>query len=390
MQYLINFFQSYSVDLYVLLLFGTTVAIFIFLIRDRIFKFKISQDKNDYDKKKSMFFKLSTLALLILMSVLVCFDFFRGDPRYVISSEIVYIFGLIILLLLSDSVESLSIGNIITMKKEVKQKREEVKKLSTENSELRTQIVSIMNASISNQNRNQIILGIGERWLKDAKIEKANEEELTEENDATKDTIMDNKNDHVAEERIRFNKFEFLKRIEQLSIEKFAEKQGIVSNSIQHDVKFAERFSSGDPIMEQKIIFDGYIKRPLDELFVETICNFRSGQICYRLYYMISAIIQYAQINNKAAKLIILIPGLSEKWITKLLPYMNLQREIERIETIFKPAIKNGFLEIKVITSSLKPSTPISSQNFRIFFTSSRTNGLSIFKSACSMANKCI
>lgn len=349
MQYLINFFQSYSVDLYVLLLFGTTVAIFIFLIRDRIFKFKISQDKNDYDKKKSMFFKLSTLALLILMSVLVCFDFFRGDPRYVISSEIVYIFGLIILLLLSDSVESLSFGNIITMKKEVKQKREEVKKLSTENSELRTQIVSIMNASISNQNRNQIILGIGERWLKDAKIEKANEEELTEENDATKDTIMDNKNDHVAEERIRFNKFEFLKRIEQLSIEKFAEKQGIVYNSIQHDVKFAERFSSGDPIMEQKIIFDGYIKRPLDELFVETICNFRSGQICYRLYYMISAIIQYAQINNKAAKLIILIPGLSEKWITKLLPYMNLQREIERIETIFKPAIKNGFLEIKVI-----------------------------------------
>ncbi len=349
MQNFINFFQTYFGDLFILLLGVTTVVIFVLLLLYRIFKINLAKKLMDSGKKKSCFFKLVTSILFIMMVAFVLLDFFSSEPKFVVSSEIVYVFGLIILLLLSDSVESLSIGNIITMKKEVKQKREEVKKLTSENSELRTQIFSIMTASISNQNRNQIILGIGEKWLKGAEIEHANEEEITEENNATNDTIMDDKNVHIVEEKVRFNRFEFLRNIEQLTIEKFARNQSIASDSIQRDVKFAERFSSEDPIMDQKIIFDGYIKRPLEELFVETMSNFRSGQICYRLYYMISTIIQYARINNKAAKLIILIPSFSEKWSKKLLPYANFQREIERIEMIFKPAIKNGFLEIRII-----------------------------------------
>ena len=45
----------------------------------------------------------------------------------------------------------------------------QVEKLTNDNSELRTQMVSVMSASITNQNRNQVFLGIGEAWLKNAK-----------------------------------------------------------------------------------------------------------------------------------------------------------------------------------------------------------------------------
>ena len=70
--------------------------------------------------------------------------------------------------------------------------------------------------------------------------------------------------------------------------------------------------------------------------------------------------------------------------------YMDIAPEFGGMEAFLKVLEGAHQRDMKVITSSRKPSTPMSSQNFSTFFTSSRTRGLSMFRSGCLMANRCI
>lgn len=104
--------------------------------------------------------------------------------------------------------------------------------------------------------------------------------------------------------------------------------------------------------MESKLIYDAYLKRPLDELFIETVSSTPSPSINYRLYYMISMVVQYAQINNKSAKFILLVPQYPTMWAERILPHRKQEKDLERLQNTFQPAIKNGFLEVKIIEIS--------------------------------------
>ena len=348
---ILYFFQLYWLNFLIGILGIITGVIFIL----SIIKTDSKAIKMDIKKERSTFSKIAISIIFFVMLLFSATSFFAGSSRLTISNGIIYILGLMIFLIISDSIETFSIGNLITLKKEVENKKEEVKKLTSENSELRTQIVSIMSASITNQNRNQVFLGIGETWLKNARVEQTTSDDTTDDTTDEEQAVIENsENDNTnlnqsSTHMPPHNRSMFFRLSEEMLINKFTDKNEIDPNSVQQRVKISEHFTYSDPIMESKLVFDAYIKRPLDELFIETTQGTPHVHLIYRIYYMISAIIQYAQINNKAARLVILVPIFPDEWVSKITPHRNQIRDMERLENTFQPAIKNGFLEIKRI-----------------------------------------
>ena len=304
------------------------------------------------DKNRSRFSKIAIIVLFSIMTLFALFSFFGNKYGYSISTGIVYIFALMIFLLISDSVETFSLGNLLTLSKKVKEKEKEVDKLSSENNQLRTQIVSIATASISNNNHNQVIIDLS-KALKGVNIESAVEGDR-EKIEINQEAADNNEALSHSEKRYfsGYNRNLFVRITEKKAIEKFAVINGIDFSSIQTNAKFSEQFTYGNPIMEDRLVYDAYLKRPLDELFIESVHLTASIVMNYRLYYMISMVVQYAQINNKSAKMILLVPNYPEKWAERVLPNRNQQKDLERLKTIFQPAIRNGFLEIKEINFS--------------------------------------
>ena len=354
---ILYFLQLYWLNFLIGILGIITGVIFIL----SIIKTDSKAIKMDMKKERSTFSKIAISIIFFVMLLFSVTSFFASSSRLTISNGIIYILGLMIFLIISDSIETFSIGNLITLKKEVENKKEEVKKLTSENSELRTQIVSIMSASITNQNRNQVFLGIGETWLKNARVEQTTSDDTTDEEQvAIENAESDNTNSNQSSTHMSpYNKSMFFRMSEEMLINKFTAKNEIDPKTVQQRVRISEHFTYSDPIMESKLVFDAYIKRPLDELFIETTQGTPHVHLIYRIYYMISAIIQYAQINNKAARLVILVPVFPDEWMSKITPHRNQIRDIERLENTFQPAIKNGFLEIKRIEFNEKDCNEI-------------------------------
>lgn len=98
------------------------------------------------------------------------------------------------------------------------------------------------------------------------------------------------------------------------------------------------------------VIYDAYVKRPMDELFIEISANMSSRILFdFRLYFMISRVFYYSQANKVKAKMILVLPKFSDAYIqknTELMRAYDLNRAIPKIKEIYAPAIQNDLLEI--------------------------------------------
>ena len=302
--------------------------------------------------------KIAMVFLFAIMAVIALVAFFVGEPKYSISGGIICILGLMLFVVFSDSIEDFSIANLITLKKEIKAKDNEVSKLSSENTELRTQLTSIVSASIHNQNLNNVVLGFGDSFLKYARVEQVKEEEDETAGStsvaSSTDTDLNNPTNNESSERpsSSFLRSQFFRYAEPLILSKYAALKEIPNEQVQKHVRFANYLDTKDPIMEHRAIFDAYIKRPLEEVFIESAYLNAHVNAYYRWYYMISLILQYAKTNQKSAKLVLLTPRLPPSIEAQFFSgplRRNLERDIERVRNNFQPAIQNGFLEIVVI-----------------------------------------
>lgn len=342
---------KYIIENWVSLLLCIFFGIVIGVLSNKIIHKSTQEDNISDEKGKGLTKKISISIIYIIMMIFMLVSFFIGDKQFSISTGIIYTLVLMMVLVFYDSVESFSLGNLVTLKKEIKKKNDEVKQLSKDNSELRSQILSVVTASISNQNK--IVLGFGDSWLKNAKLESASQDEKYEEetnidNQQTNDGDNYSKNDTFH----GWERSKFARAIDEKSVKKYAESLKLNEFELYNKVKFADEISDKDPIMEPSIVFDAYLKRPLEELFINVISSMPNINIFYRIYYMISIVVQYAQANNISAKVILLVPIFPDVTLSKMYPHRNQIREIERLKNKFKPAVKNGFLEIMEINFS--------------------------------------
>lgn len=331
---------------------GLSGAIIVTLISHFICCKKREPEKKDF---KSIFTRIAIIVLFTAMLTLLLVSFFAGESRLEISNGVVYIVGLMIFLLIYESIESFSIGNLLSLKKEVNDKKEQVKKLTTENSELRTQMVSIVRASITNNNRAEVVLGFGDAFLKNVRVQNASIEEISEEK-SIEDTVSQDVS--AVPERANPDNYQiplnlrlrFKREIEDSIVEKFAKLEGINQDSVRKNVKFAASENCSDPIMIYRAVFDGYIKRPMEELFIKASFRVPYVNLLYQLYYTLSIILQYAKANNRSAKLLLIVPDICDKYsayvYTSPHTLKNRQPDIDRLKDDFNPALQNGLLEI--------------------------------------------
>lgn len=353
MKSLLNFITMYWINFVVGFIGVILGFVIIWLAKQLIKHFKTTHSLNN---KPISFPKLAMGLLFTIMALIVLIAFFVSDPKFNISNGVICVLGLMIFVIFSDSIEDFSIANLITLKKEVKEKTAEVSKLSSENTELRTQLTSIVSASIHNQNLNHVVLGFGDSFLKYARVEQVKAED--DSTGSTSDPSMDVEQNSTERSDVSdrpssgYLRTQFFRYAEPVLISKYASLKEVPPENVQQHVRFANYLDAKDPIMEHRAVFDAYINRPLEELFIETTYMATNINAYYRWYYMISLILQYAKLNKKSAKLVLLTPNIPTTIQAQLFNGSlgrNLDREFERVRNNFQPAIQNGFLEIVVI-----------------------------------------
>lgn len=309
--------------------------------------------KND-GPKANVFTKIVVSIIAVIMLALAVYSFFNSEPRYAISDGIIYIFIIVVLLFVSETIETLSVGNLFTIKKEVKNKEKEVEKLTTENKDLRNQLMAVVSTSINSKNQNNTYFGF------DAHGKMFRVEQATEEESRNKENIENeiaNSKDFISnvpnQQSISISRSRLLQGSEETALNKFMIENDVKSFEIKKDIKFSEQFIGADPIMDRNIIFDAYIKRPLDEVFVEVRPNSMNLQVDFRLYYMISKIYHYSKANQAPAKMILIVPRfpqeILEKYFSSSRMFQSPDRNIQRLNEVFAPAINTGLLEISEI-----------------------------------------
>ena len=301
-------------------------------------------ESKSHNKSKKAFYIFLTILSAIMIAMAIV-SFLLGEPQYAISKGIIFVFATIAILLVFDSIESLSVGNILSLKTKVKEKEKEVDKLSAENAQLRNQFISVMATTF---NKQSVYVG----YPKDYVVEKADKKESDEEETTPleNERAVSNNTSTESQTRSHTNRRSIMPLLENLLLDRFKENNSVADINLRKEVKITNIGISSDPIIERDIIYDAYIKRPMDEIFIEISNGMMSGSMLdFRLYFMISRVYYYSQANKVKAKLILILPQFTEEYISKHpeeMRYYSPARYVQRLKDTFKPAIQNELFEI--------------------------------------------
>lgn len=305
------------------------------------------------DKKKKWIYIFIAVLSAIMVGMAIT-SFFCSEPPFVITTNIIVVFVIIAILLVFDSIESLSIGDVFTLKKKVKEKESEIEKLNEENSQLRNQFLSVMTTTFNSKMSNQIYLG---DYGKGLEVKSASEDEVEKEKESDVISNEPIKNESGTKST-RFSRVRFTRAVEQFLIDKFAKENDIDVSHMRKDIKITGALAKADPLIDKDIMYDAYLRRPIDEIFIEAslITNYHMV-MDYKLYFMISRIYHYSKANQVKAKLVLVVPKYSKKYIESKpdwLRYGDPSELIVRLKELYSPAIENGWLEIVEIDVSQK------------------------------------
>lgn len=300
------------------------------------------------EKKNVNYFVRSLISIVALaVSVMAFLSFFLAEPKYQITTGIITLIAIVVVLVLSESFNNLSIGKVLTLSNEVKKKESEKETVKDENKVLRQELFKIV-ANVQQSQVNNTYNAPSDEWLKALGVVKSDDDD--EEND--EDEICDNNS--VSDESklkapssaINNNDYERNRRkLRRYAIDaalnKYASRHPALETEFVGRVEFSSAFHAIDPIMDRRIVFDGYLKNGDDEIFVEVRHKeMNSLMFLDRLYLMLSKINLYREAKNSNAELLLLI-------IETPFFESDGRNKVDRLVEYFQPAIKNGLLRIE-------------------------------------------
>jgi len=319
-------------------------------------------------KKENYFIRILIVLFILFLAFLVCTSFFNSQQPFVINSGVITVLLLITVLILSEAFDNLSLGKILYLRREVKNKQEEIIEAKKENSELRNRIIQLASMVTQTQHQNTtnnnmlFTPEVLQQMFGVVKADKDNEDELEEINgqpgteDGEKQAVADNKNstnENGKEERKTIlSQPGAWRYFEELAISKYLKKHNIPETDVVREVQFTPALSGLDPIMERRVIFDAYWKTPSKEYFIEVRQNRFAGPSIYNhinhIYVLLAKILFYRQAKNIQAELILLLIDLPDSENNS----SNLKYSTERFLEAFQPAIASGLLRIETISFS--------------------------------------
>ena len=296
--------------------------------------------------KKNWFARILIIILSLFIAVLITISFIFSEQKFIITSGIIASVALLIVLVLSEVFDSFSVGNILNLKRKIKETTEDLDKSKKENETLRNQLIAQINLITKQNNTQNIILSDGYEKLlgveKTSDLNRKNESEKKDEEIIEPDREFANYSDKRRTFFRNFEKYAYDKIINELNIDK---------TKIFKDVQFKEAMIGIDPIMERNIRFDGYFVQDECECFLEIKSQlWQYSSSLFIIYYMLNKIYFYRTAANKKAKLILIVP-IMDKELLKNMPnhFAGSESDFEAIRNMFMPAINNNLLEIRPI-----------------------------------------
>lgn len=293
-----------------------------------------------------------TLIVVLGLSILgmAYTSFFLAEPKHQITAGIITLISIVVILALSESFNKLSLGKILSLSREIEKKQEENSTVKNENKELRQELFKIV-SNVQQSQVNNTFNTPPEAWLKLLGVVKAEadgEEDSEPEDEPTQSeaqrSIVENRSPEQEEARSRSR----LRRYAvDAGLKKFVSKLPVSDSQFVDHVEFSSAFHAIDPIMDRRIVFDGYLKQGESEVFVEARHKDMNTNLFFdRLYIMLSKINLYREAKNTKAELLLLF--VETKWYES----DDRRNMYDRFIEYFQPAIKNGLLRIEHIDVS--------------------------------------
>ncbi|KAB7694292.1 hypothetical protein GBN33_16640 [Plesiomonas shigelloides] len=293
-----------------------------------------------------------TLIAILGLSILgmAYISFFLAIPKHQITAGIITLISIVVILVLSESFNKLSLGKIISLSREIEKKEKENSTVKNENKELRHELFKIV-SNVQQSQVNNTFNTPPEAWLKLLGVVKA-EGDGEDDCDSIEESAQAQAQKSAAENRAQeHEEARARSRLRRYAVnaglKKFVSKLPLSDTQFVERVEFSSAFHAIDPIMDKRVVFDGYLKQNGSEVFVQARhSNMISFIFFDQLYIMLSKINLYREAKNTKAELLLLL--VKTEW------YENDERRnmYGRFIEYFQPAIKNGLLRIEYIDVS--------------------------------------
>lgn len=302
-------------------------------------------------QKTNWFVRILIMIFSTLLAWMVYASFTKSASPFSLNAGTITLIGIITIVILSESFNNLSVGQLISLSRKAEKIEEENEKLEKENSSLSLQIVQmaqiVTNFKQTQINSNTPTYIFTQAQAQNLGVVQAPQDEKISESAAEESVGT---KDVAAEEPRRLNSYirsKIYRKIEELSLNKYREIYKLPILDFQKDVKFSEAFEKIDPIMERGIIFDGYLLTPSKEYFFEVrVGNISNPMFWDRIYIMLAKILFYRQAKNIQAELTLINVEIPEETADK--HYYSPERFFQT----FQPAIANNLLKIETIKFS--------------------------------------
>lgn len=298
--------------------------------------------------EKPNYFVRTLIVLFVLALFSMAFlSFYLAEPRYQITAGIITIIGFVVILVLSESFNNLSLGKILSLSKEVQRKENEKEQVKTENKELRQELFKIV-SNIQQSQVNNTYNAPSDEWLKLLGVVKAPESDKEEEQEEQKE--VQRALEFMAErEKVREEskaRMKLRRNAELIGMEKYARNLSIPDSEIIQGAEFSQAFDEIDPIMNRRIVFDGYIKGATQERFIDVRPKGAISLMYYdRLYVMLNKIYLYRQAKGISAELVLIILDIEGE-------ESDRHWSSDRFYDYFQSAISNKLLKIESVSIS--------------------------------------
>lgn len=311
--------------------------------------------------KPSYFTRGLIIAFSLFLAVMAGLNFLKSTPPFSLSTGLITIIAIITVVILSESFNNLSIGQLLIISRKVKDAKEENEKLSKENERLTSQIIqtaqiaanikSITSASSSANpsfviNNGSPIPTFTVGPATESQKDNDDENELETKGLEGSKPSQINKHPHSSIPPLVRNKIR--KEIEWQALEKYIRENTALSISdMQRDITFKEAFQKIDPVMERVLIFDGYIMTSTREyFFVVKVDGIKNNMFWDRLYMMLVKVFFYRQVKGVGVDVTLINIEVEEEFSS---PFVS---KPERFYQAFQPAIANNLLKVENVKLS--------------------------------------
>lgn len=327
------------------------------------------------NKKVNWFTRIIIICLSLFLIGLIIINFISGNNYFQINSGIITLIGFLIILALSEVYDNFNFGKILSLSKNLSESKHINEGLSDENEKLRTQLIQTVQndfnlklAQLSantniNANGVDIVallkgLGVVPAQLSEEEEEVNCKSEINE--TATSENqlqeritkIQDNPSEQETKEYLNFAKRRKIdKIIRNETINRYLALHQISSIELKTEVEFSSNFRFIDPIMDHRIIFDGYLEYSGKEYFFGVNTQVMHPSMD-RLYIQLAKILFYRQFKNNDAVYTLLFA---------IYPKNDSHAiySTRRYQEYFQPAIINNLLRIEEIKFTEEEITAI-------------------------------